>query len=486
MESFMKNIQSQTYVLNGWDFICSFSNIPFTFFYKNPNNDRSAPFMPSDQLHKSFLRTLQDFPILAGHLVVDGRGYIVVDKNNLNMPEYIESQSPINYEFVEAARFNWDALPIQPSTVPAIPSKNADGKIKLINVHVVRFRNNSGIALFVNMPHYVVDGIGYSAFMKRWAEVNKWMQGNCTAQLPHREYTFDRAVLESAMPEIIPPLSNSCSRIYKTKTLLGYFLSWLSPETRGSLLVEGNKLFSASGHVFYVTKNAIDKIRQQVTCDGQRLSDNDILTTMISHTVAKGFYDAQNNAGIIKSTTRSLMSSFLAPGEFLSLMTMDIRPRLKKLSQQTTQYLGGCITGLPIFNTINRLAQAGSSTAAFGSSCSLVRKAVNDLDEKYVGAVDSVIRGSNCYAHSLALAVTTREKLIVTNQTRFGLYDCDFGIGAPKWVGPMPTFLTNYSSILPTNPLDNQGYYVYMSLEKYLMESVLQNEFWSTHTSFVF
>ncbi|KAJ1862592.1 hypothetical protein LPJ78_004610 [Coemansia sp. RSA 989] len=484
MESFMKNIQSQTFALNGWDFICSFSNIPFTFFYKNPCP--SDDFMPSEQLRNSFLRALQDFPILAGHLVAQGRGYIVVDKNNLNMPEYIESQSPISYEFVEKAKFNWDAMPIQPSTVSAVPTKSiTDGKIKLINVHVVRFRNNSGIALFVNMPHYVVDGIGYSAFMKRWAEVNKCMQDG-HAQLPHREYAFDRAVQTSAMPEITPPLSTSCSRIYKTKTLLGYILSWLSPETRGTLLVEGNKLFSASGHIFYVSKNAIDKIRQQVTCDGQRLSDNDILTTMISHTVAKGFYDEQENAGIFKSTTRSLMSSFLRPGEFISLMTMDIRPRLKKLSQRPTQYLGGCITGLPVFNTINRLAQAGTNPAAFGTSCLLVRKAVNNLDEKYIGAVDKTLRGSNCYAHSLALAVTTREKIIVTNQTRFGLYDCDFGAGAPKWIGPLPNFVTNYSSILPTNPLDNQGYYVYMSLEKELMSSVLQNEFWSTHSSFVF
>ncbi|KAJ2750556.1 hypothetical protein GGI19_005035 [Coemansia pectinata] len=38
---------------------------------------------------------LLDFPTLVGHLEMDGSGHtrVVVDKNNLNLPEYLESQS---------------------------------------------------------------------------------------------------------------------------------------------------------------------------------------------------------------------------------------------------------------------------------------------------------------------------------------------------------------------------------------------------------
>ncbi|KAJ2682750.1 hypothetical protein H4R19_007085, partial [Coemansia spiralis] len=139
MESFMKNIKSQTFPLGGWDMASAFANIPFTYFFKNPSADPSAPFMPSDVLRSSFLRALQEFPILAGHLVFNGsgRGFVVVDRDNLNMPEYTESQSPIHYRFLEAAKFAWDVVPHNVVTVTSSPTRSASGTIKLANVNIL-------------------------------------------------------------------------------------------------------------------------------------------------------------------------------------------------------------------------------------------------------------------------------------------------------------------------------------------------------------
>ncbi|KAJ2358584.1 hypothetical protein GGF43_000712 [Coemansia sp. RSA 2618] len=494
MDSFLKNIKSQTYALNGWDFISSFANIPFSYYFKNTNSDGvAADFMPSSLLRASFLRTLQEFPILAGHLVMDkGRGFIVVDKNNLNMPEYFESQSSIDYKFVEAGGFSWESLPHKVATVTASPSKSASGQLKLVNVNVVRLRNNSGLVLFINMPHYVVDGVGYSAFVRRWAEVCTWMQdGKYTTELPHREYTFDRSLISAAMTDDMLPLDKPCSRAFATKTLLGQLLARLSPETLGDVLVEGTKLMPATGHIFHISKRTITEIRQRIAKTEQvgelRISDNDILTAMISQAVAQGVEEKSKTRKFFSSALRAVTRPLLSKDEFLTLVVADIRPRLKHLKQLTSaQYAGGCITGMPIFNSTSKLVESGSNNTAFAGIAASVRKMVSNLTDEYISGLDYQIGGnSTSYAHALALAITTAEKVIITNQTRFGLYECDFGFGTPKWISPMSSFVTNFASILPVNPTQD-GYNVYLSLEKYVMNSVLKNEFWSQHTDLIY
>ncbi|KAJ1727468.1 hypothetical protein LPJ61_004549, partial [Coemansia biformis] len=64
MDAFKAAIKSQVIALSGWDMTAGIANVPFTYYYKNPNSDPAAPFMPSDLLIDSLLRTLQEFPIL--------------------------------------------------------------------------------------------------------------------------------------------------------------------------------------------------------------------------------------------------------------------------------------------------------------------------------------------------------------------------------------------------------------------------------------
>ncbi|KAJ2241647.1 hypothetical protein GGH97_004208 [Coemansia sp. RSA 475] len=488
MDLFLKNIKSQTYALNGWDFISAFANIPFTFYFKNPGQ---SDFMSSSLLRASFLRTLQEFPIMAGHLVVrDTRGYIVVDKNNLNMPEYAESQSCIDYKFVEAGKFSWDALPHPVSTVTAVPSKGANRNIKLVNVNVVRLRNNSGVALFVNMPHYVVDGYGYAVFVRRWAEVCTWMHDDTYEnELPLREFVFDRAVVRDAMPTDMLPLDDACSRMYEKTSTMGHLLAWMSPETRGDVLVTGTKLMPANGHIFHVSRNTINKLRSRVEQSGlaRRVSDNDVLAAMISQCVAQGVHVKSRTRRMFSSLVRSLTRPLLERNNFLSLIIVDARPRLEKLMQMApAQYVGGCITGVPVINSTHSLIAAASSDKQFSSIASSVRSVVDTVSDKYMSGIDNALnRNPACFAHSLALSITTPEKVIITNQSRFGLYECDFGFGAPKWIAPMATFLTNFASVLPVGP-NHDGYHVYLSVEKYVMNDILSNGFWSTHTSLVY
>ncbi|KAJ2381396.1 hypothetical protein GGI05_005999, partial [Coemansia sp. RSA 2603] len=73
------------------DMMAGFTNIPYIFYFDNANKERS--FMTTDQLKESFYLALAEFPILAGNLVVhsDSGTAIVVEKTNLNMPEFLES-----------------------------------------------------------------------------------------------------------------------------------------------------------------------------------------------------------------------------------------------------------------------------------------------------------------------------------------------------------------------------------------------------------
>ncbi|KAJ2169068.1 hypothetical protein GGH16_003666 [Coemansia sp. RSA 560] len=406
------------------------------------------------------------------------------------MPEYAESQSCIDYKFVEAGKFSWDALPHPVSTVTAVPSKGANRNIKLVNVNVVRLRNNSGVALFVNMPHYVVDGYGYAVFVRRWAEVCTWMHDDTYEnELPLREFVFDRAVVRDAMPTDMLPLDDACSRMYEKTSTMGHLLAWMSPETRGDVLITGTKLMPANGHIFHVSRNTINKLRSRVEQSGlaRRVSDNDVLAAMISQCVAQGVHAKSRSRRMFSSLVRSLTRPLLERNNFLSLIIVDARPRLEKLMQMApAQYVGGCITGVPVINSTHSLIAAASSDKQFSSIASSVRSVVDTVSDKYMSGIDNALnRNPACFAHSLALSITTPEKVIITNQSRFGLYECDFGFGAPKWIAPMATFLTNFASVLPVGP-NHDGYHVYLSVEKYVMNDILSNGFWSTHTSLVY
>ncbi|KAJ2801390.1 hypothetical protein H4R20_003688, partial [Coemansia guatemalensis] len=456
---------------------------------------KDGPFMPSGLLRAAFLRTLQDFPILAGRIIIDGdgRGSIVVDKSNLNMPEYVETRGCVHYRFLEAANFNWEAVPHKVPTVGVIPSRGADGCIKMVNVHALRLRSNSGLVLFVNMPHCVVDGVGYSAFVNRWAEVCRWLQDGAASDLPHRTYTFDRAVVDRAMPENMSPLNVPMRRAYTYKSYLGRFLAWLSPETRGDLLTEGCKLSSTVGHVFYIKRETLEQLRSQLMAkrsQGQpqqrRLSDNDMLTALIGHVVSKSICDAEDSAqrGVLNTTARAAIRAMFGScaDEIMMLMTADIRPRLRGLAQM--RYVGGGITGVPIFHPLRALAE--ESSLQLGAACARVRQTVDAWHSGVISRIDHTLNSDPaCFGHALAQVLLHPHKLIITNQSRFPLYASDFGAGAPQWISPLPAFLPSFASILPQHP-GAAGYHVYISVERHLMSTILRSPLWTSLTSLVY
>ncbi|KAJ2740763.1 hypothetical protein GGI20_005629, partial [Coemansia sp. BCRC 34301] len=113
MEYFTANVEPQTIELAVLDTLSSFSNIPFIYHFENTAPDNRDAFMPTDVLRVAFYKTLLEFPILAGHLHMssDGRASVVVERNNLNLPEYRESTCDIHFDQLKAASYNWDLFP---------------------------------------------------------------------------------------------------------------------------------------------------------------------------------------------------------------------------------------------------------------------------------------------------------------------------------------------------------------------------------------
>ncbi|KAJ2161013.1 hypothetical protein GGF46_001815 [Coemansia sp. RSA 552] len=489
MDMLLQSIESKTYQLCVWDFVASFCNMPFSFYFKATNG---SGFMPTELLYTSLLRALQEFPILLGRLVVSnktGRGYVIVDREALNMPDFQESQSTVHYDEMEAANFSWDALDMKMATVEATPAKNAiSGDIKLVNVHVVRLRDDSGVIVFANIPHYVMDGFGYTAFVNRWAEVCKWLyEGVGLPDIPLRRFNFDRTAIEKALPDKTEPLSAASTRLYGQDTVLARTLGRLTPKTRGALLSTVNGFIPARGHVFHIAKDTLDRIRVLINTKELRCSDNDILTALVSHVVGRAIKDGGLAGGSLFMRGMRAVSRLLAGGEsdeLLTLVVADIRPRLEQLCQ--AHYVGGGITGYPVYNKVDLVAQADSCTRSLQETCGNIRQAVNMLTPKYIRSTDSALGHSpSSFANVLSQCIIAYKKIVITNQSRFPMYATDFGGGTPQWVGPgMPNYITNFAFVLPRRP-NTTGYDVYLSLEEPLMKGVLRNGFWSTCTSFI-
>ncbi|KAI8318801.1 hypothetical protein GQ54DRAFT_314172, partial [Martensiomyces pterosporus] len=228
-------------------------NVPCATFYQN--HSAADNFMPSDQLKTAFYLALQAFPILAGHLkrAGDGRFSMVVDKDNLNMPEYLESTSDVHYKDIESAGFHKSVWPSGVATVGPVMAPSANSTIKTANVHIVRLKDNSGLILFLSIIHCVADGFSYFTFLNHWAAACKAIRsGAVETPKPVVEFIFDRSIVEQSLSTERKQLDPITSGIFAQSSLFSKWLAWISPETRGRMLNLFGSLAKSEIHVFHM------------------------------------------------------------------------------------------------------------------------------------------------------------------------------------------------------------------------------------------
>ncbi|KAJ1726003.1 hypothetical protein LPJ61_005489 [Coemansia biformis] len=468
------------------------ANIPFTYYYKNPSSNPAAPFMPSDLLIDSLLCTLQEFPILVSCLVVNGsgHGFVIVDGDNPNMPDIQESQSSVHYRTIETANFSWSAVPDSVVTVFPCPTADISGALQLLNVNIVRLQDNSSLILFANIPHYVMDGRSYGMFMQRWAEVCRCMCGDSTAEPPTRHYEFNHRAVGRALPYEMAEMSPTLKHYFATQNAFGDHMSWLSPEARGKYLIGDAVRIPARTHTFHITHAAIASIRERIagaSHTDNRVSDNDILCALISHAIARGIADynslPENKELWGRPTQMSESAQSGAGSEFTSFVAFDMRPRIGLLD---ANFVGGRVVVVPVPHTMSSLSRTDNAAKMLSTATAGIRAMVDGLTGPFVNLMDYVLSlGAGGNMHFWGQVMSQPQKVLISNQTRFGLYKCDFGNGVPRWVSALLAAMTNLAAILSLNP-ESDGYDVYLSVESHVMEGILTNELWNGHARLMY
>ncbi|KAJ2216985.1 hypothetical protein EV179_000751 [Coemansia sp. RSA 487] len=105
------------------------------------------------------LRTLEEFPVLAGRIKTgnDSRSFIDVDKNNLNMPVYTDSSCNVHFQTLKDADFDVRLLPVDYSSACKTPAPpGIIGQcLKLAEFHVLRMKDDSGISAIEHLLQMV-------------------------------------------------------------------------------------------------------------------------------------------------------------------------------------------------------------------------------------------------------------------------------------------------------------------------------------------
>ncbi|KAJ1949206.1 hypothetical protein FBU59_001246, partial [Linderina macrospora] len=103
MSHIMNSVTSQVVRLNSLDASLSMVNTDIILFYENTAGD--IGFMNSDILKQAFYKALDKFPIYLGYLrqCTVGGLEIAIDKDDLNMPNYLESTSGIHFADLKSA-----------------------------------------------------------------------------------------------------------------------------------------------------------------------------------------------------------------------------------------------------------------------------------------------------------------------------------------------------------------------------------------------
>ncbi|KAJ2548971.1 hypothetical protein EV175_004623, partial [Coemansia sp. RSA 1933] len=204
MDNFIASVKSQIIRMDGFDSATSILAIPIYYWYDKP--------VPKDVLEVAFYKTLEEFPILAGHVKTgnDMRDYVEIDRNNLNMPVYTDVPCNVDFQTLQQSSYDVNLLPGDYSSAYKTPCPPGmfGNSLKIAEFHIFRLKDNSGMGIFAGIIHIVFDGSSFCAFMNRWAEISKSIlaaqkqeqdiQDIRDIGVPARVvYEFDRSILES-------------------------------------------------------------------------------------------------------------------------------------------------------------------------------------------------------------------------------------------------------------------------------------------------
>ncbi|KAI8321549.1 hypothetical protein GQ54DRAFT_261622 [Martensiomyces pterosporus] len=487
MEQFVSTVTSQVIPLCTIDMNSGTANVPYAIFYENTHG--ASDFMPSEKLRAAFYLALQQFPMLAGHLrcVGYGRFQIVVDKDNLNMPVYQESTSDVHYSDIKTAGFSQSKWPGGAAPIDLVLVPDADGVIKAANVHIVRLKDNSGLILFLSIMHGAVDGSGYFAFLNHWAKLCKEIR-NGAGMTPKQEteFSFDRSLIKMNLSTERKQLDTETHTMLTQNSLLSTWLAWVSPETRGRLLLPMMSASKYGTYVFHVSEDTLESLRSSVckfVPKGMRVSDNDLLVALLGKTYAQAQYSAREKSSVVIRGLRSIantLSSWVSPTQayHVTSIVCDIRHRIGIADRN---YVGNAVVMSCLTNPLDEILSP-TTVESLAKAVVRVRERVDNVDLPYIASsIDTIESRWSSFMQLMMYILKNPTLLATSNHTRFKMFDADFGDGQQEWASFI--MKTPGIAIFMQCPPPGKGANISICADAPVLREMLENEFWVNSTT---
>ncbi|KAJ2388038.1 hypothetical protein GGI23_006145, partial [Coemansia sp. RSA 2559] len=344
------------------------------------------------------------------------------------MPEYTDASCNIHFQTLKDADFDINLLPVDYS--PACKSPAPPGLIgrcmKLAEFHVLRMKENSGMCIFASISHMVFDGMAYSSFMRRWADISKCFveaqeQNVLDVNIPTEHFQHDRSILETDAHRSTDALEPEICELFNNSTMFARWVAWFSPELRGRIFRYMLSVPGISNYYYHLSAAAYEqlvKLTQPFIEPGiSGLSANDVISALATVLLAQALHKAGRLNGEVV-----VLSNIIA----------DIRPRIKRLAN--ANYVGNAVLLKVVASPLDSLLGGCNPQVLAAVACN-IRRAVDSLDERYCEQIGYLINKNHCSHVSVNMQVTTASNAcVMSNLTRFAYYQTDFGSGAPALV----------------------------------------------------
>ncbi|KAJ1854625.1 hypothetical protein GGH12_004162 [Coemansia sp. RSA 1822] len=190
LNSHLSSIKAQDIELGTIDIATFGANVDGMSIYKNTMDDKE--FMSIDRITDGLYKVIAKYyPIVVGRPSVgkNGKGVIVVDPDNLCMPDIAELKIDLpaehffetrNYKKGDTVKFFNLRKFFRDSGISKFPESTFSHDHSAAIVRLIRFKDSPYVALYISLPHMIFDGTALTAFLNNWAE--------CTRNLDNPDY----------------------------------------------------------------------------------------------------------------------------------------------------------------------------------------------------------------------------------------------------------------------------------------------------------
>ncbi|KAJ1937038.1 hypothetical protein FBU59_004870, partial [Linderina macrospora] len=362
----------------------------------------------------------------------DGGLEVAVDQHDLNMPDYCESTADdIHFKDIETTNYNPEFWP--KGLVPCGPISVRDersGRIKLLQVHIVRFKDNSGLALVANIAHAIGDGICYGALGETWAnEMRALEAGQPAAEIP---LLFDRSIVQKSLPTERAPLDNTTLALYTQPNPEAEAFARLPPHERHALILGKIGQDTKRQHsLFRIRTRELDDLVQQTNefvPDGVHLSVSDVLVTVIAKTLA------QVHKGIaVASGTDTIERR-------QGMHKIDFPCNVRRHLGIPDNYTGNVIYQILTYNTIEQ-AESPTTPQSVAEIAVKIRAGVKAAKAPLIAELfDTLEADPTRFTRTMMATNMFQQTVSITNQSKGPVIRTNFGYGKPKFVIMSPPF----------------------------------------------